>query len=578
MSDLLTNLNSIYNTKLQIKEALGTDSDVFADYPSYISAISPSGTSYVTSNGLYNIASYEMVNVNVPQGGGETIAQKNAAWQTKWAPALAQVAAGLYAQDPSYGKPQITAPSGWCVQTALDGNAAMSELIAMDSLWIEIYGGYNYGQSMLHEQYVQIFTQMGLTIDSEGYLVSTDDDKILPFDADEAIVSNWYGVVGMGCFGGKKISSLNGGVVNSKWDYYGTVFNGSGFEYVYLDQFDYVVNQMLMLDKMHEDGVNFINGIPVVNQSTLYNYLADFQMDGTVNPSGSLLITSNNTYDVIDKASVVVNVPSSGGGGTSYIFTDISNSSDYYTIGAYYEMSGEIHDNGTISAEDCESIGISTDYAGYHVYYLTKRTILYTDEPAIATIFFLSQNSVSLPGNEIDNVILRGTFLEYVSAMGANLFILNELAGLCNVGGNSSYTITENRTADFYDVSAYAYVYVDVQASASGTYNISNNGTYDISPYAYVDVSVAGGVPLNVVELTDISTQTNNVSAAGKINKTYNYFVGIDGTMNSSICYISNLEDLGLSHNKPYIFTGDYYPNGYMVGQPELYVTSFKLI
>lgn len=68
MSELIRNLNSILNTKLAIKAALGTSSDNFEDYPGYISALVPtvSGYGYVTNNGTYNIASYEYVNVNVP--------------------------------------------------------------------------------------------------------------------------------------------------------------------------------------------------------------------------------------------------------------------------------------------------------------------------------------------------------------------------------------------------------------------------------------------------------------------------------------------------------------------------------
>lgn len=340
MSELITNLNSIYQTKLQIKEAIGTDSDIFADYPTYISGmvtpsgyayvtangdwnissyemvnvdvpvppgyIVPEGTSYITTNGDHDISSYAMVNVNVPSSGGQTIAQKNAAWQTKWATALSTVAAGLYAQDPSYGEPQISDPSGWCIQTSIDGNAAMSEMLAMACLWLEIYGG-NGNSSILHEQYVQIFTQMGLNLDSDGYLVSTDDDKILPFDADEAMVTNWTGVNGFGTMGGKKISSLNGGIENAKWDYYGLVFNGTGFDYVYLGQLSYVVNQFAMINKMSDDGVTFINNIPAVNQTTLFNYLKAFQID-EYTPYGTMNITTNGTYDVEDYASAYVSV------------------------------------------------------------------------------------------------------------------------------------------------------------------------------------------------------------------------------------------------------------------------------
>ena len=44
MSDLITNLNTIYNVKLQIKDVLGTSSDIFEDYPTYISALIAGGS------------------------------------------------------------------------------------------------------------------------------------------------------------------------------------------------------------------------------------------------------------------------------------------------------------------------------------------------------------------------------------------------------------------------------------------------------------------------------------------------------------------------------------------------------
>lgn len=72
MSELITNLQTIYNTKLAIKQAIGTDSDNFVDYPSYISGmVTPTGYSYITTNGDFDISTYEMVNVNVSGGGVE---------------------------------------------------------------------------------------------------------------------------------------------------------------------------------------------------------------------------------------------------------------------------------------------------------------------------------------------------------------------------------------------------------------------------------------------------------------------------------------------------------------------------
>ncbi|MBR3023783.1 MAG: hypothetical protein IKH71_04960 [Oscillospiraceae bacterium] len=54
---------------MQIKDAIGTDSDIFADYPSYISDLKPAGYAYITTNGDHNVNAYSYVNVNVPQGG-----------------------------------------------------------------------------------------------------------------------------------------------------------------------------------------------------------------------------------------------------------------------------------------------------------------------------------------------------------------------------------------------------------------------------------------------------------------------------------------------------------------------------
>lgn len=68
MSDLIQNLNQIYDTKLQIKSAIGTQSDKFSDYPGYITALKPNGYTYLTENGSYNISAYEYAYVNVPTG------------------------------------------------------------------------------------------------------------------------------------------------------------------------------------------------------------------------------------------------------------------------------------------------------------------------------------------------------------------------------------------------------------------------------------------------------------------------------------------------------------------------------
>lgn len=68
MSELLNNLQQIYNAKLAIKSAIGTQSDELTDYASYINALKPNGYTYLTENGSYNISAYEYAYVNVPAG------------------------------------------------------------------------------------------------------------------------------------------------------------------------------------------------------------------------------------------------------------------------------------------------------------------------------------------------------------------------------------------------------------------------------------------------------------------------------------------------------------------------------
>lgn len=68
MSELTYNLQQIYNCKLQIKSAIGTQSDNLEDYAGYITAMKPTGYTYITENGDHNVFGYEYVNVEVEQG------------------------------------------------------------------------------------------------------------------------------------------------------------------------------------------------------------------------------------------------------------------------------------------------------------------------------------------------------------------------------------------------------------------------------------------------------------------------------------------------------------------------------
>jgi len=73
MSTLTENLQQIYTIKNQIKQAIGTSSDIFEDYPSYISnMVTPTGTINISENGTTNVSTYAYAYVSGIGGGGVT--------------------------------------------------------------------------------------------------------------------------------------------------------------------------------------------------------------------------------------------------------------------------------------------------------------------------------------------------------------------------------------------------------------------------------------------------------------------------------------------------------------------------
>lgn len=72
MSTLTANLQTIYEVKQQLKQVIGTSSDIFEDYPSYISnMVTPTGTINISENGTTNVSTYAYAYVSV-SGGGTT--------------------------------------------------------------------------------------------------------------------------------------------------------------------------------------------------------------------------------------------------------------------------------------------------------------------------------------------------------------------------------------------------------------------------------------------------------------------------------------------------------------------------
>ena len=74
MSTLTENLQTIYEVKQQLKQVIGTSSDIFEDYPSYISnMVTPTGTINISENGTYDVTSYAYAYVAVSGGSGPSI-------------------------------------------------------------------------------------------------------------------------------------------------------------------------------------------------------------------------------------------------------------------------------------------------------------------------------------------------------------------------------------------------------------------------------------------------------------------------------------------------------------------------
>lgn len=68
-SQLIENLNLIYNEKLAQKTVLETTSDDFLMYHTYIAALKPSGYTSILSNGQVDVSSYKYAYVSVDGGG-----------------------------------------------------------------------------------------------------------------------------------------------------------------------------------------------------------------------------------------------------------------------------------------------------------------------------------------------------------------------------------------------------------------------------------------------------------------------------------------------------------------------------
>lgn len=200
--------------------------------------------------------------------GADTTEDKINTWQDKFGDALQTVAAALYQADNTLGEPVVKDNADWCVKTTVDGDAALSDMVAMSTLWIEIYGG----QSNAHEIWSQVLSNMEITI--------TDADKEIPFEVGEdcymvlSTPKNMYTINGLAGF--KNSNSSN--ILSNQWSWYGIVFNGTGLECSYITATDNDVDLVAMRKKMEDDGVTISDiGIPVLTLANYINYIKAYE-------------------------------------------------------------------------------------------------------------------------------------------------------------------------------------------------------------------------------------------------------------------------------------------------------------
>lgn len=206
------------------------------------------------------------------QGGGgqgaDTTEDKINTWQDKFGDALQTVATAIYQSDNFYGEPIVKDNADWCVKTALDGDAALSDMTAMATLWCEIYTG----QSIAHTIWSQVLSTMDITI--------TDADKEIPFEVGEnssMVISTPKNVSSVNGLAGFK-NSNNSSILSDQWSWYGLVYNGTGLEYKHITDTNNDVDLKAMFKKMSDDGVTMSDaGNPVLPLANYINYIKTYE-------------------------------------------------------------------------------------------------------------------------------------------------------------------------------------------------------------------------------------------------------------------------------------------------------------
>ena len=533
MSNLIDNLQSIYQTKLQIKEVIETESDVFSEYPQLIEeAIEgggehPSGYAYVTANGDWNIRAYEMVNVEVPvppgyivPSGSYSIVENGTFDVNDYENAVVAVPASAVTS----GTKEVTENGDYDVTTyqtvtvVVEGQTEYpyKDIVENGHVNVASYGfAYvavpidwdeveSYGYIVPDIRHIHINDNHSTTLASDN-LCDGFDVVYVDVPVDWSEVASYGYIVPAGT--------------------YNIVENGTFDVNDYENAVVAVPASAVVIGTYNatENGVHNITNYAAVDVEVPIDWDA-VETAGYVVPTGTYNITANGSYAVSAYANVNVSVPAPAP------INDGLTLDTAYTVKEAIEFINSLSDNETtvdtmyvkgIISDVIYTFSSSYPTARLHIsddgvmYKDSGNNVDYKRELFVYSVHYKGWDGVtnwdaSLNPQAVvgDSVVVYAQLKKQVDAYGTKPSTQNgslyrhdkNVAGMLTVNSNGKY-----------DSSLYNSVSVFVPGS-SGIININSNGQFDVTSYETAFVSVPSKVRgdiLGVFSSSDIGNEHN---------------------------------------------------------------------
>ena len=333
-SQLITNLTYIYNTKLQLKEALETQSDVFSYYPSYVQALKPSGTTYITTNGEHSVSSYAVAYVTV-EGGGEIPAGYTYVSGTLSITENDDYDVSSYA----YVTVDVEGGGGDPYNDAYDINGVIDNDLVGEEI--------EYYMSILSDNYEALpWSEYTLVWDENNQIDGNDVIVHVIATATENPLSEFDDYL-EDLYSSEAIYPILENVIvteseDPSWD---------GYDYLVEGTLKYMNLQSLTntIETIEE------NGFYVVNGQTAFNVDIEGGEGGDgITPEGTINISQNGTTDVTTYAYAYVSVPQTGitlDGRTAYLFPPHNSNIDISSFRPSYVFSFGLYDECDTTTE-----------------------------------------------------------------------------------------------------------------------------------------------------------------------------------------------------------------------------------